>query len=50
VATFGLAKLALPAVDAWSEGKELMFGCALVAIITLSFVTAVRLTRRPALA
>jgi high-affinity nickel-transport protein len=50
VAAFGFAKLALPAVDAWSEGKELAIGSTLVAIIALSFVLAVRLTRRPALA
>ena len=48
VAAFGAAKLLSPTVDAWSEGKELAFGFALVAIIALSFVTAVRLTRRPA--
>ncbi|MBS1190857.1 MAG: High-affinity nickel-transporter [Rhodocyclaceae bacterium] len=47
VAAFGLAKLALPAVDAWSEGKELVFGFALVSIIALSFMMAVRLVRRP---
>jgi len=47
VAAFGAAKLLSPAVDAWSEGKELVFGCTLVAIIALSFVVALRLTRRP---
>ena len=36
-----------PAVDAWSEGKELIFGFALVAIIALSFAAAVRMTRQP---
>ena len=50
VAAFGIAKFAVPAVDAWSDGKELIFGGALVAIVALSFVFAVRLTRRPALA
>ena len=50
VAAFGVAKLLSPAVDAWSEGKELGFGFMLVAIIALSFVAAVRLTRRPSLA
>lgn len=49
VAAFGLAKLASPAIDAWSEGKELAFGMALVAIVAASFVGAVRLTRRPGL-
>lgn len=47
VAGFGVAKLLSPAVDAWSEGKELIFGFALVAIIAISFVAAVRLTRQP---
>ncbi len=50
VAGFGVAKLLLPAVDAWSEGKELIFGFALVAIIAISFVAAIRLTRQPAMA
>jgi len=50
VAAIGVAKLLSPAVDAWSEGKELGFGFMLVAIIALSFVAAVRLTRRPSLA
>jgi high-affinity nickel-transport protein len=47
VAFFGIAKFVSPTVDAWSDGKELVFGLALVAIIFLSFVFAVRLTRRP---
>ncbi len=50
VASFGLAKLALPAVESWSEGKELFFGFLLTALVGLSFVLALRLTRRPALA
>jgi nickel/cobalt transporter (NiCoT) family protein len=50
VAGFGTARLLVPAVNAWSEGKELMFGAALVAIIALSFLAAMRLTRRPAVA
>jgi high-affinity nickel-transport protein len=50
VAAFGVAKLLSPAVDVWSEGKELGFGFLLVAIIALSFFAAVRLTRRPTLA
>lgn len=50
VAAFGVAKLLSPAVDAWSEGKELIFGFSLMAIIALSFVAALRLTRRPLMA
>ena len=42
-AAFGVAKLALPGVDAWSEGKELMFGGAVIAVIAASFLVAVRL-------
>ena len=44
---FGAAKMLSPTVDMWSEGKELIFGFSLVAIIALSFIAAVRLTRRP---
>lgn len=46
VAAFGAAKLLSPAVDAWSEGKELVFGAGLVLVIALSFVLAQHLTRR----
>lgn len=49
VAAFGAAKLLLPTVDAWSEGRELVFGGAVVAAIALSFVTATWLARRRAL-
>ena len=49
VAFFGIAKIVSPEVNAWSDGREMVFSLALVAIIGLSFVTAVRLTRRPAL-
>ncbi len=49
VAAFGAAKMLSPAVDAWSEGKELIFGFSLILIIALSFVAALRLTRRPVL-
>ena len=48
VAGFGAAKLLLPGVDAWSEGRELQLGAALVVIIASSFLAATRLTRRPA--
>jgi len=48
VAGFGLAKLTWPALGAWSEGKEMLFGFALVLAVASSFVLAVRLTRIPA--
>lgn len=51
VAVFGLLKLNSPAIDAWSEGRELTFGFLLVAVVATSYWTAVRLTRRrPAVA
>ena len=50
VAGFGIARFVSPEVDAWSDGKALFFGFALMTIIALSFVCAVRLTRRPVLA
>lgn len=49
VAAFGVMKLALPVVDAWSEGKELVFGAGVVVVIAGSFVLAVRLAA-PAMA
>ena len=45
VAGFGVMQLSLPAVDAWSEGKELFFGATVVAIIGGSFLLALRLSR-----
>jgi len=45
VATYGFARLMLPSLAAWSEGKELVFGGAVVAVIAGSFVLAVWLTR-----
>lgn len=49
VAAFGVMKLALPVVDAWSEGKELVFGAGVLVVIAGSFVLAVRLAA-PAMA
>lgn len=48
VAAFGAAKMMLPAVDAWSEGKEMAFGAIVVAVIALSFSAAMLLARRTA--
>lgn len=45
VAAFGTMKLAVPAVEAWSEGKELFFGAAVVLVVAGSFLIAVWLTR-----
>jgi len=49
VAAFGVMKLALPVVDAWSEGRELVFGVGVVVVIAGSFFLAVRLAA-PAMA
>jgi high-affinity nickel-transport protein len=43
-AAFGIAKLAVPAFDAWFSGKEAMFGAAVFVVIAASFPIAVRLT------
>lgn len=45
VGAFGVMKMSLPMVDAWSEGKELFFGGAVVAVIGGSFLMALRLSR-----
>jgi high-affinity nickel-transport protein len=50
VAALGVAKLALPTVEAWSAGKELFFGAAVVAVIAGSFFLAMWLTRSTAAA
>jgi len=45
VGAFGAMKLSLPAIDAWSEGKEIFFGCAVVLVIAGSFLLSIRLSR-----
>jgi high-affinity nickel-transport protein len=47
VAAYGVMKLSLPAVGAWSEGRELVFGAGVVIVIAGSFVLAVRLASPP---
>lgn len=46
VAALGAAKLALPAFDHWTEGRELAFGALVVAVVATSFVAAVLMARR----
>jgi high-affinity nickel-transport protein len=46
VAAFGAAKMLMPAVDAWSDGKELLFGLTVVLTILSSFMVARVLARR----
>lgn len=50
VAGFGALKLAAPAIDAWSDGKELAFGAAVIALIAASYLAARRLALRTAVA
>jgi high-affinity nickel-transport protein len=45
VAGFGVARYVSPAVDAWSEGREVAFGIAAIAVIAVSFLFAIRLAR-----
>jgi high-affinity nickel-transport protein len=45
VAAFGAAKYFVPAVSAWSDGKELAMGGSVMALVALSFVTARWLAR-----
>ncbi len=45
VAAFGFMKLTVPAIDSWSEGKELYFGAAVMMVVAGSFLMALWLTR-----
>jgi high-affinity nickel-transport protein len=50
IAGFALAKMTLPDLDAWSEGKELWFGGAVFAVVLASYFAGKRLAHdRPAL-
>lgn len=46
VAAFGTAKYFSPAVDAWSDGREMMLGFCVIAVIAASYLLALRLSRR----
>lgn len=43
IAAIGVARLASPEVDAWSEGRELLFGAALICCVAGSYLLAFRL-------
>lgn len=45
VAGLGIAKQLSPAIDTWSDGKELLFGCAVIALVLASY--ALVFPRRP---
>lgn len=40
LAALGAGKMLSPAIDGWSEGKELWFGATVVAIVALSYLVA----------
>ena len=40
---FALAKMTLPAVSGWADGKELVFGGAVIAVVLLSYLIGKRL-------
>jgi len=46
VAALAVARQSSSAFDAWSAGKEMLFGAAVVAVIALCFALAVRMARR----
>lgn len=45
VAGFGAARLALPAIEQWSDGKELGFGLVVILLIATSYLAATTLAR-----
>ncbi|MDD5298481.1 MAG: nickel transporter [Rhodocyclaceae bacterium] len=47
VGAFGVMKLCLPTVGTWSDGKDLFFGSAVIAVVAGSYLLALRLTRSP---
>ncbi|MDD5249841.1 MAG: nickel transporter [Rhodocyclaceae bacterium] len=50
VGAFGVMKMSLPAIDSWSDGKELFFGGGVIAVIAGSFLMAVWRNRGQAMA
>jgi high-affinity nickel-transport protein len=45
IAAFGAAKLSLPIIDAWSEGKEIFVSAVIMVAIAASYLFALRLGR-----
>jgi high-affinity nickel-transport protein len=45
VGAFGVMKMSLPAIDHWSDGKDMAFGGAVVAVIAGSYFLSLRLSR-----
>lgn len=50
VGLFAVAKLLLPGVDAWADGRELLIGGAVVTAVLTAFAVAMRVARRRPLA
>ena len=46
VGAFTVAKILVPALDAWADGRELWFGAAVVGAVLVVFVGAMRTARR----
>lgn len=44
---FALAKMTLPAVDGWADGKELFFGMAVIVVVLISYLIGKRLAHSP---
>jgi len=49
VGALTVAKIIVPAVDAWTEGRELWFGAGVVAVVLTAFVSGMLAARRRAL-
>jgi len=47
VGSYGLAKLFFPAIASHAAERELLFGCAAVGIVSLSFLIGLRLAHAP---
>ena len=47
IAGFALAKMTSPAIDGWSDGKELFFGSAVVVVVLVSYLLGKRLAQVP---
>jgi high-affinity nickel-transport protein len=47
VGSYGLARLFFPAIATHTAERELLFGCAAVAIVSLSFLIGLRLAPAP---
>ncbi|RTL48499.1 MAG: nickel transporter [Rhodocyclaceae bacterium] len=43
VAAWAVAKWSLPGVEAWSEGRELVFGGLVIVLLAISYMVAIRL-------